>query len=257
MTNKELKYYENLKRKKFRDSEDLFLIEGIHLIEECLKSKYYSQSLKKLVVRNGFENDKFLKNIQTVRSNIEIVYLEKNKFKRLSETVNTQGIIGVVQKTSLKRKSKRKNLIVALDCINDPGNLGTIIRTCYWFDVDEVLISKQSAELFNSKVIRATQGAMFNMIIKENQDLTKELNKLNTEGYQIYLADSNGKKLLSDLNFENNDSVVFVFGNEAHGISKELNKSKSFNTIRIKRNTDCESLNVGVSVGIVLNRFRN
>lgn len=257
MTNNELKYYENLKRKKFRDSEDLFLIEGIHLIEECLKSKYYSQSLKKLVVRNGFANDNFLKKIQTVPGNIEIAYLENNKFKRLSETVNTQGIIGVVQKTSLKRKSKRKNLIVALDSINDPGNLGTIIRTCYWFDVDEILISKQSAELFNSKVIRATQGAMFNMIINENQDLSKELNKLNTEGYQIYLADSNGKKLLSDLKFENINHVVFVFGNEAHGISKDLNKSKSFNSVRIKRNTDCESLNVGVSVGIILNSVRN
>ena len=257
MTNNELKYHENLKRKKFRDSEDLFLIEGIHLIEECLKSKYYRQSLNKLIIRNGFANDKFLKNIQTVPGNIEIAYLENNKFKRLSETVNTQGIIGVVRKTSLERKSKRNNLIVALDCINDPGNLGTIIRTCYWFDVDEILISKQSAELFNSKVIRATQGAMFNMIINENQDLSKELNKLNTEGYQIYLADSNGRKLLSNLKFKNNDHVVFVFGNEAHGISKELIRSKSFNTIRIKRNTNCESLNVGVSVGIFLNSCRN
>ncbi|MFC2092868.1 TrmH family RNA methyltransferase [Bacteroidota bacterium] len=257
MTNNELKYYENLKRKKFRDSEDLFLIEGFHLIEECLKSKYFSQALKKLVVRNDYANDKFIKNIQSVQSHIEIVYLEKNKFKKLSETVNTQGIIGVVQKTSLKRKSKRNNLIVALDSINDPGNLGTIIRTCYWFDVDEILISKHSVELFNSKVIRATQGAMFNMIIKENQDLSRKLNKLSTEGFHIYLADSNGKQLLSDLKFVNNDNVVFVFGNEAHGISKELKRLKSFNTIRIKRNTQCESLNVGVSVGVVLNSYRN
>ena len=257
MTNNELKYYENLKRKKYRDSEDLLLIEGIHLIEECLKSKYYCQSLNKLIIRNGFINNEFLKIIQAVPGNIEIVYLEKNKFKKLSETVNTQGIIGVVQKTPLKRKSKRKNLIVALDCINDPGNLGTIIRTCYWFDVDEILISQQSAELFNSKVVRATQGAMFNIIIKENQDLSKELNKLSTEGYQIYLADSNGKKLLSDLKFENKEHAVFVFGNEAHGISKELIRLKNFNTIRIRRNTQCESLNVGVSVGIFLNSYRN
>ena len=257
MTNNELKYYENLKRKKYRDSEDLLLIEGIHLIEECLKSKYYSQSLNKLIIRNGFINNEFLKIIQAVPGNIEIVYLEKNKFKKLSETVNTQGIIGVVQKTPLKRKSKRKNLIVALDCINDPGNLGTIIRTCYWFDVDEILISQQSAELFNSKVVRATQGAMFNIIIKENQDLSKELNKLSTEGYQIYLADSNEKKLLSDLKFENKEHAVFVFGNEAHGISKELIRLKNFNTIRIRRNTQCESLNVGVSVGIFLNSYRN
>ena len=144
-----------------------------------------------------------------------------------------------------------------MDNINDPGNLGTIIRTCYWFDVDEIIISKQSVELFNSKVIRASQGALFNIAIKENIDLTKELNKLSSEGYQIFLADSYGKKLLSDLNFDSDECVVFVFGNEAHGLSKALKKSKSFNTIRIKRITDCESLNVGVSVGIFLNSYRN
>jgi len=80
---------------------------------------------------------------------------------------------------------------------------------------------------------------------------------LSTEGYQIYLADTNGKKLLSELKFENKEHAVFVFGNEAHGISKNLKKSKSFNSVRIKRNTDCESLNVGVSVGVVLNSYRN
>ncbi|MBL7129572.1 MAG: RNA methyltransferase [Ignavibacteria bacterium] len=257
MTNKELKYYENLKRKKFRDSEGYFLIEGVHLIEECLYSKYYNEALKKLILEKGFSNNELLEKINSKIPNIETAYLEKNKFNKLTDTENPQGIIGVIKKTKPVAKEGNKKLLIALEKLNDPGNLGTIIRTCYWFDVDEVLISRNSVELYNSKVVRATQGALFNLIIREEQNLTNELKKLYSKGFEIYLADSEGKFELSEMNFKKSSNYVFVFGNEANGISEKLKQNKNFNTLRIKRNTNCESLNVGISVGIILNSFRN
>ena len=257
MTNKELKYYENLKRKIFRDSEGYFLIEGVHLIEECLNSKYYNESLKKLILQKGFSNKELLEKINSKIRNIDTAYLDKNKFKKLTDTENSQGIIGIVEKTKPIVKAGNKKLIVALENLNDPGNLGTILRTCFWFNVDEILISRNSVELFNSKVIRATQGALFNLIIHEEQNLANELRKLYGKGFEIYLTDSEGKFELSEMNFKKKNNFVFVFGNEANGISKELKQNKNFNTLRIKRNTNCESLNVGVSVGIILNSVRN
>ena len=257
MTNNELKYYENLKRKKFRDSEGYFLIEGVHLIEECLNSKYYNEALKKLILEKGFSNNELLEEIKSKTRNIEVAFLEKNKFKKLTDTENSQGIIGVVKKIKPIIKAGNKKLLIALDNLNDPGNLGTILRTCYWFNVDEVLISRNSVELFNSKVVRATQGALFNLIIREEQDFTNKLKELFAKGFEIYLTDSEGIFELSEMNFKKDGNHVFIFGNEANGISEELKQNKNFNTLRIKRNTNCESLNVGVSVGIILNSFRN
>ena len=255
MTNKELKYYENLKRKKFRDSEGYFLIEGVHLIEECLNSKYYNKALKKLILEKGFLNNELLEKINSKTPNIETAHLEKNKFNKLTDTENPQGIIGVIKKTKPVIKEDNKKLIVALENLNDPGNLGTILRTCYWFNVNEILISRNSVELYNSKVVRATQGALFNLIIREEQNLSNELKKLYSKGFEIYLTDSEGKFKLNEMNFKKRTNYVFVFGNEANGISEELKQNKIFNTLRIKRNTNCESLNVGVSVGIILNSF--
>jgi TrmH family RNA methyltransferase len=256
MTNNELIYYENLKRKKHRNSEGCFLIEGIHLIEECLKSKYYNRSLEKIIVRKDLSDTNYLKRIKKITDETELVYLEKNRFKKLTETNNQQGIIGIVKKT-FSKKTIKKNLIVALDKLNDPGNLGTIIRTCHWFDVDEILLSKNSVELFNSKVIRATQGALFNIIIKEEQELSEELQKLLQQGFHIYLTDTLGKKPLNEIKFHTRENNVLVFGNEANGISEEISCNNSYKTIQINRVTNCESLNVGVSVGIVLYSFRN
>jgi len=242
--------YSLLKQKKYRDSENKFLIEGIHLVEECLKSKYYRDNIEKIFVLNGFSDKSFLNKID---SRADVVFLDKKKFSKLSETVTPQGVIAVVSKNSKHslRHSSQK-VTVAVDSINDPGNLGTIIRTCYWFNVDELIVSKNSADIFNSKVIRSSQGAIFNVNIKSEVDLKNDLEMKLKDSLEIILCDVNTENYLSEFTFNKNKNYVLVFGNESKGISKSILQNKDYRKIKIKNYSECESLNVAVAAGIVI-----
>ncbi len=263
MTNSELKYYEKLKHKKYRDEENKFLIEGVHLIEECLKSDLYHAHIEKIFFKENFKDEDLIKRIYASHSNAEIVVLENKKFSKLSETENPQGVIAAVNNvsdiSSLKSKiqNQKSEIVIALDLINDPGNLGTIIRTCHWFGVDKILISKNSADIYNSKVIRSSQGALFHVEVISEVDMIEELKNLKKNNFDIILTDRKANKYLSNINLDKNKNYVFVFGNEAKGISKAISEDKNYTTIKIKGFTDCESLNIAVSAGIVINQVRN
>ncbi|MBS1491879.1 MAG: RNA methyltransferase [Bacteroidetes bacterium] len=252
LTNKEIKYFADLKNKRTRDEEGKFLIEGIHLIKECLSSDlYYKDYIDCIIARDDFD----LSLVPT--KDIEILYASEKNFNRLADTVNPQGIIAVVRKPEHPEKlvlSESAKLIVALDNINDPGNLGTIIRTCYWFNVDKILISKNSVDLYNSKVLRASQGAMFHVDILPDCDLNLELLNL-SEQYEVLLTDLGAKKNLSQFPINKNKKYAIVFGNEANGISQEI-KNQEFELIKIDDYSDCESLNLSVSAGILLYNFK-
>lgn len=251
LTNNEIKYFAGLKNKKTRDEEGKFLVEGIHLIKECLSSQlYYKDHIEYIIARDNFD----LSLIPT--KDIEILYCSEKNFDKLSDTVNPQGILAVVKKPQHPKKmhnSDKNKLIIALDSINDPGNLGTIIRSCYWFNADKILISKNSVDLYNSKVIRASQGAIFHTDITNEADLKSELMQLYGE-YRILLTDLNAHQNLSDFTIDKKDKFVIVFGNEANGISEELRK-QNFDLIKIDSFSRCESLNLSVSAGIILYRF--
>ena len=255
MNNKELKYYSNLKKKDFRDSENKFLIEGKHLIEECLKSRYYSRNISLIIIRDDF-SDGILSVIKN--SGIPHEKINANKFSKISETKNSQGIIAVINKISLNiRGIKEAKLIVALDNINDPGNLGTILRTGWWFDVDKIYLSSDSVDLFNSKVIRGSQGAVFNCDIETNIDLIKKTNELYSKGWEIIAADLNTENFLDNMDFKNYKKRMLIFGNEANGVNKHILSESSVKKIKIRGFSECESLNVGVSAGILLSYFKN
>jgi len=251
MKNEGLKYYVKLKQKKYREENKEFLIEGTHLIDECQKSKYYKKNIVKVLVRNDFKDERLLGRLR----HVDTEYVSARDFQKLSETENSQGIIGVVQMSSNIPEQKGK-IICALDNLNDPGNLGTILRTCWWFGVENVLIGKDSVEVFNSKVIRASQGAIFNLIIKEKLNLKEELLKLRESGFDVLLADLSAKQSLSEMKFRKNNNYVLVFGNEANGISKELKNTEEFGRIKIDSYTNCESLNVASSAAIILNELK-
>mgnify|MGYP002622869973 CR=1 FL=1 len=254
MTRAELKYYISLHQKKYRDKENKFLIEGIHLIEEILKSKFYSNNLETVFVSGEFDDKDLLSKL--AKNNIPFEIINNKEIEKLSETKTPQGIVGVVNKIT-SSKPKGSSLIVALDMINDPGNIGTIIRTCYWFNVDELILSKGSADIFNSKVIRSSQGAVFNLSITTGIDLVDYLNKQHRNGFKVYLTTLNTSQTTTETVFTGNDKFIFVFGNESTGISKSILENPDFHSIKIPPYSECESLNVGISVGIILNEFRN
>jgi len=247
LNNEDLKYYSKLKLKKFRDENKQFLIEGMHLLDECGKSKYYKKNIVKILLRNDFTNDRLLNRFR----HIETEFISAKEFAKLSDTENSQGIIGVVN-FAFNIPEHSGDIMIALDNLNDPGNLGTILRTAWWFGVENILIGKDSVEMFNSKVIRASQGAIFNLQIKEKLNLKNELDRLKESGYEILLTDLAAKESLDNTKFEKDGKYVLVFGNEANGISKEISNSPNFGKIKIKSYSSCESLNVASSAAIIL-----
>jgi len=247
----DLKFIGKLKQKKYRDSGKLFIIEGKHIIEECLNSEYFSDKLQKIILRNDFDDKIFLEKI--IKFSPEI--LNGKDFIKLTDTVNSQGIIGIVkmpEQSQFETKKFQSKVIVALDNINDPGNLGTILRTCYWFGVNEIIISENSVDIYNSKTIRASQGAIFNVNIYCDVNLSFELEYYRKSGYEILFTKLDSDIFLNENIFSKEKKYVFVFGNEANGISGNLKKSVMHTGIKIKSYSKCESLNLGTSVGIVL-----
>jgi TrmH family RNA methyltransferase len=249
LSTNDIKVLASLKQKKYREQEGRFLIEGFHLIEECLNSSFH---LEKILLRDNID----LKKVKITGHKLpEIIKLTAAQFKKLQETDNSQGIIGVVkipeQKTSKKSKG---NLIIALDRINDPGNLGTILRTSYWFGAEKVLIGENSADIFNSKTTRSSQGAVFHLNIDLNVKLSEELLIYYQSGYDIYMFTLDSTEYLQDISAK--PKSILVFGNEADGIAPLLLKLP-FNHVKIKGYSKCESLNVAVTSGIALLHFTN
>jgi TrmH family RNA methyltransferase len=247
----EVKYFASLKQKKYRWQHKKFLIEGFHLVEECLSSSF---NLERIILRNDIDLQKQPVILDKISKNkVKVDALPEKSFNKLTETESSQGIVGVVNKPERKQECDLGSLVIALDRIGDPGNLGTIIRTAYWFGVDSVLISENSADAYNSKVIRATQGGIFNTKIFENLRLSEKLSELNQNGYDIYVFTPNAEKNLNEI--QPGGKSVLVFGNESEGISVELLKS-AYEKVKIEGYSDCESLNAAISCGIALYRFR-
>jgi TrmH family RNA methyltransferase len=251
LNNETLKNYIKLKQKKYRDESGQFLIEGIHLVEECLKSKFYKKNIETIFLRKDFDEDTILNKLR----GIDIETLTDLEFKKLSETENSQGIIGLINKSDYIPAQNDK-IICALDNLSDPGNLGTIFRLCWWFGIDNILISKNSVDIYNSKVIRASQGAIFNLDIKEDVNLHEELINLYGKGYEIILTDLKTKNTLHNFKFGKDNNYILVFGNEANGISSEIRNSPLFTKIKIDSYTNCESLNVAASAAIIFYELR-
>lgn len=250
LTAEEAKKLSSLKVKKYRDRLNLFLIEGEHLIEEAVSSDY-SGFIEYILVRHDYDNEDFLKKIGGYR----IVKASSKHFEKISETSNPQGIAALLNKPESDFEFD-SHIIVALDNINDPGNAGTILRTCYWFGVEQIILGNNTVDLYNPKTLRASQGAVFHVSARESEDLKTTLDDLSAQGYDIYITSLNGKNI-ETCKFEKDKKYVFVFGNEANGVSESILSEKKFARISIKGYSECESLNVGVSSGIILNHIRS
>ena len=223
-----IKKIKKLNEKKYRDINNELLVEGEHLVLEALKNNL----VKYIIVTEDYNFDYDKK-----------IIVSNKVMKYISNLDSPSGIIGVCSKSDNKKIGNR---VLILDNIQDPGNLGTIIRSAVAFNFDTIVLSRDTVDLYNSKVIRATQGMLFkiNIIIT---DLEEFINNL--DGYKIIGTDVvNGKKIM---NFKNLEKFAIIVGNEGKGVSLNIKKLCSDN-IYIPISKDCESLNVGVAASIIM-----
>ena len=228
LNNEKIKYYTKLNDKKYRKSEKLFIAAGEHLVTEALKKNI----VKEILLLNGEEN---------VYG--DVTYVISDILKKVSDLTNYPKVLAICY---IKDDLKIEGNVVALDNIKDPGNLGTIIRSAVAFNYDTILLSEECVDVYNSKVVRATEGMLFNVNIV-TCDLFSTLLKLKESGYKIYGTDVvNGESPA----YESNKHVLII-GSEARGMSNSIREICDKN-LYIKMNDKCESLNAGVSASILM-----
>ncbi len=248
ITNNLKKFVASLKSKKERETSRLFIAEGEKIVAEILQSSYLAEMV---ILKSNPKPEAIALAGHFHQKKVPVYIARRQQFEQLCDTVSPQDIIAVVH--SPENRQIKSNSFIALDGINDPGNLGTIIRTADWFGFNKIILSADSADKFNSKTIRATMGSLFRMNIEQVDDLSSELIN-NYKDYEIYAASLGGKEKLSDL--KPSGKFGLVFGSEAHGISGRVLKTVQKHFI-IPGAGGAESLNVAVSVGVSLYHFSN
>lgn len=225
VNNERIKEYAKLNMKKYRDETGMFIIEGEHLVEEA--HKYYE--IIEIFSLDGREGT---------------TKVSENVMSKLSNLKNIPPILAVVKKNN---SSKIKGNIVLLDGIQDPGNLGTIIRSAVAFGVDTIVLSENTVDEYNSKVLRASEGLFFQIdIIRTN--IENLLNDLK-EDYIILTTDVNDGLDIKDIDIDKN--YILIMGNEGYGVRNTITNLADYKLyIPIKENV--ESLNVGVATSILL-----
>lgn len=234
VNNDYVKSLKKLNDKKYRDKNNLFLIEGEHLLKEADKRH---------LLKDALVSDEYELNINT-----EYNKASKNVLNYISSLENTT-CIGVCEKLN---GSIKGNKILLLDGIQDPGNLGTIIRSARAFDVDTIVLSKDSVDVYNPKVIRATQGMIFDINILYT-DLQDTINELKNKNFKIYGTKVDNGTSLDE--FVKDEKFVIIMGNEGLGIRPNI-LSLCDKYIYIPMNKNVESLNVGVATSIILYELR-
>lgn len=250
ITNSELKFYISLRAKKARHEHNKFLVEGEKLIREALDNNYKCEII--VCTKFFFENNPDLFKIISPKQ-LRIETIPERDIKRIQTTVTPQGIVGIFVKKQRIEISKRYNekIIIVLENINDPGNVGSIIRNADWFGINTIILDSDSAEVYNPKTIRASAGSVFHLNILKTEDLFNALNSYKQRGYKLLCSDIFGSDVCD---CEKSGRQIIAFCNEANGPSDELLKISDVR-ITIPKKGKAESLNVASASAIILSEL--
>ena len=224
----------SLKMKKVRSEKGLFLMEGIKNLDMALKYGVVKQIFTSI-------------GLPKLKQDIECYKVNDEVLRKLANSENPEGVVFVCEQLKPRKDQSEYHKIVYLDQINDPGNLGTILRSAVAFNYDAVILSKSSVDLYNEKVIAASKGALF--LVDAFYD---DINKY-TEGRQVIVSALDEAIPLSECKKPKN--FVLVLGNESHGVSSDIIKLAN-SVVKIEMNDAIDSLNVAVAGGILMNYFK-
>lgn len=234
LENERIKKLKKLKQKKYRELTNSYLIEGKHLVFEA----YQAQCLDLLILVEGINLD----------LDVQTLYVTKEIMKVLSDVETPPSIMGVCRKKEIE---SNENKLLLLDSIQDPGNLGTIIRSAVAFGIDKIYLGENSVDVYNPKTIRSSQGMIFKINI-EQTNLLNLIFELKKDNISIIGTKVDGGNSLKT--FEIPEKFAIIMGNEANGVSNEIFELCD-KYLYIDMNKDCESLNVAVATSIILYEF--
>ena len=248
--NEIIKNIRKLKEKKYRDLSNSYIIEGIKLIKEAIVE---SKQIKQIIVceeniNNGGIDQKLLYEI----AKYECIYVTKKIFSLISDVQNPQGIMAVIEKQNSEDNiDYKEDVIVVLDGIQDPGNLGTILRTIDSVGLKQVIVSKETADAYNPKVVRSTMGAIFRVNIIESDNLIETLKNLRKHKYKVMATSLETNSNIYNVDY---NKKVIVIGNEANGVEQKIQDMADVK-VKIPMLGKTESLNASVATGIVLYEY--
>ncbi|MDF9823681.1 TrmH family RNA methyltransferase [Breznakia sp. PF5-3] len=237
LQNSKIKLWMKYHQKKYRDQDQRFLIEGEHLINEAIQAN----CLESLLIRDGKTNPFGFAN--------DVYEVEGFIMDKLSQNVSKVDYIGICTHPNII--STENNRLVFLDAIQDPGNMGAIIRSAYSFGYDAILVGKDCVDIYNEKTIRSTQGALFHLPIKR-VDLLDEIKAYQAKGVHMIATALTNAMPLEQITFHQKQGLIF--GNEGAGVKAEI--LAVADTITKIEMINFESLNVGVAASICMHYLR-
>jgi TrmH family RNA methyltransferase len=236
--------------KKYRDTTNLFVAESFRVVNSLIKNGFQCRNL--LVTHDS----KYFSQVkQLEQQNIFTSVINNDIYNNLSLLANSDGVMGVfVRKNTPLVVSKNKKYII-LNKIQNPGNLGTIIRTAVAFNIDGIFITNDTVDLYHPSVIRSTMGACFSIPIKFSTSLIDTINELKTNGYTCYATVLNNQsQIVRDVKFAESSAVLF--GNEGNGLNdKEIKLCDK--SVYIPISTKVDSLNVANASAIIMYLMKN
>ena len=248
--NEIVKKIRSLKEKKYRDIENSYIIEGIKLVKEAIEEKAI---IKQIVICEEYINTEELdKDTLYEIAKYNVIYVTEKVFKLITDVQNPQGIIAVVEKNNIKKEiDYSQDIIMVLDGVQDPGNLGTILRTVDSANLKQIILSQGVADPYNPKVVRSTMGAIFRVNIIETENIIDTLEEIKKHKFKVMVTSLDTQNSIYSVKY---NKKAIVIGNEANGVSKEV-QAIANEKVKIPMLGKTESLNAAVATGVIIYEY--
>lgn len=248
--NELIKHIRKLKDKKYRDESNEYVVEGVKLVEEAVKENVKIKQI--IVCEDTTRTYEIPTHIMLEIAKYECISVSDKIFNIITQVTNPQGIMAIIEKNAQNAKiDYTQDIIVVLDDVQDPGNLGTILRTVDSIGLNQIIVSKGTADAFNSKVVRSTMGAIFRIKIIEVENLAQAIKEMRKHHFKLMVTSLQTKNSIYDIDF---NKKIIVIGNEANGVSKEI-QDMADEKAKIPMLGRTESLNASVAAGVVMYEY--